>query len=270
MDEVVNETVDIGTVEAPLDTLVGFNLEIASLSAAGAERFDPVRLHYIKVLAKRAALYCGNVNQENVKQLLDIRLKQALIAFRERFEQAQCDAKDTIAQITPQYPHAAEILQRLIAAGDFKELQRFIGTLKTNDQDTSLNSLLLQLEQSSPANAEGQRGADTGQRTELKTIRNFRNTWSKLSADKQLTQALEQAPKNAGPINSHMLVLRSLMLMRDISPDYLSRFISYADTLLRLDSGEKEKAGNIKKSSPTPKKKIASKNSGVDTNFLGS
>jgi hypothetical protein len=35
---------------------------------------------------------------------------------------------------------------------------------------------------------------------------------------------------NAGPINSHMLVLRSLAMMQAISPDYLSRMISYVDT----------------------------------------
>ena len=83
--------------------------------------------------------------------------------------------------------------------------------------------------------------ADTS-RTELKAVRQFRSTWSKLSTQKQLTHALAQAPQNAGPINSHMLVLRSLALMRDISPDYLNRFMSYADTLLCLDQRPPEKA----------------------------
>jgi hypothetical protein len=46
---------------------------------------------------------------------------------------------------------------------------------------------------------------------------------------------MAQAPQNAGPINSHMLVLRSLGLMRDASPDYLSRFMGYVDTLLFLE-----------------------------------
>jgi hypothetical protein len=77
---------------------------------------------------------------------------------------------------------------------------------------------------------------------ELKSVRMFRNTWSKLSADKQLKAALDQAPKNAGPINSHMLVLRSLALMRALSPDYFNRFISYADTLVHLEQSEKPKA----------------------------
>jgi hypothetical protein len=77
---------------------------------------------------------------------------------------------------------------------------------------------------------------------ELKSIRQFRNTWSKLSADKQVNQALDQAPKNAGPINSHMLVLRSLALMRDIAPDYLNHFVSYVDTLLCLDQQQGKQA----------------------------
>jgi hypothetical protein len=104
-----------------------------------------------------------------------------------------------------------------------------------------------QLEQQSPDYADAPLAEHAGSRSELKTLRNFRNTWSKLSADKQAAQALEQAPTNAGPINSHMLVLRSLALMRDISPDYLNRFMSYADTLLCLDQCEKEKPGNPKK-----------------------
>ena len=107
--------------------------------------------------------------------------------------------------------------------------------------------LVRQLGQASAENADVPLAGNAGARVELKTIRRFRNTWSKLSADTQLTQALAQAPKNAGPINSHMLVLRSLALMREISPDYLSRFMSYADTLLCLDQGEKEKLGNAKR-----------------------
>ena len=39
-----------------------------------------------------------------------------------------------------------------------------------------------------------------------------------------------------------MLVLRSLTLMRDISPDYLNRFTSYVDTLLGMEQTEKGKS----------------------------
>jgi hypothetical protein len=71
--------------------------------------------------------------------------------------------------------------------------------------------------------------------TELKTLRYFRSTWTRLSAQQRLTQSLAQVPANAGPLNSHHLVHRALTLMRDASPQYLDRFISYVDALLWLD-----------------------------------
>ena len=219
-----------------------FNALIASLRVAGADQFDPVRLHYIEALAKRALAHEGSV-----KRMLDVKLTQALAAFKERFYLAQCEATEVVARSAQQYPHAANDLQQLFVAGDFNGLRRFIATLKASEQCASLSALARQLEQHSPENADARLERNPGSRSELKTIRNFRNTWSKLSADKQVAQALEQAPTNAGPINSHMLVLRSLALMRDISPDYLNRFMSYADTLLCLDQCEKEKTGNPKK-----------------------
>ena len=228
--------------DASPDASPDFDALIASLYTAGADRFDPVRLHYLEALAKRAAMHQGGV-----KRMLDAKLSQALAAFKERFDLAQCDARETLALGVQQYPHAASDLQRLFAAGDFKGLQQFTATLNNREQSPSLGALVRQLEQHSAENADVHPEGNAGPRSELKTIRNFRNTWSKLSVDKQVAQALEQAPKNAGPINSHMLVLRSLALMRDISPDYLNRFMSYAETLLCLDQGEKEKPGNSKK-----------------------
>ena len=73
---------------------------------------------------------------------------------------------------------------------------------------------------------------------ELKAIRQFSKTWSELAVDRQLAQAIEQAPDNAGPLNSQRLVLRSLALLREISPDYLRRFMSYADALLWLEQAQ--------------------------------
>lgn len=83
----------------------------------------------------------------------------------------------------------------------------------------------------------------------------FRQQLGKISVQKQVTQAIAQAPQNAGPINSHMLVLRSLGLMRDLSPDYLNRFMGYVDTLLFLDSPATVKA--------TPKKTVPANKSGL-------
>ncbi|WP_114973565.1 DUF2894 domain-containing protein [Rhodoferax ferrireducens] len=195
-----------------MNETVDFSGDIASLRQLGADQFDPVRLHYLQVLATRASAHQGPV-----KRILDAKLAKALVTFRERFEQAQRDTKDTVAPS------------------------------KESDPRASLGELVRYMAQHSPDHVEGGFDGDVGLRRELKTTRYFRNTWSKLSVDKQVTQAIKQAPKNAGPINSHMLVLRSLALMREISPDYLNRFTSYVDALLCLDQCDKEKQVTAKK-----------------------
>ena len=77
-------------------------------------------------------------------------------------------------------------------------------------------------------------------------VEQFRQQLGKISVQKQVTQAIAQAPQNAGPINSHMLVLRSLGLMRDLSPDYLNRFMGYVDTLLILEDSGRSKPASKK------------------------
>jgi hypothetical protein len=71
---------------------------------------------------------------------------------------------------------------------------------------------------------------------ELKTVRCFRDAWLTLSADRRLAQSLRAAPANAGPLNSERLIHRALSLMRELSPAYLHRFMSYTETLRWLDA----------------------------------
>jgi hypothetical protein len=79
-------------------------------------------------------------------------------------------------------------------------------------------------------------------RRESPRVQQFRQQLGRLSVQKKISQAIAQAPQNAGPINSHMLVLRSLGIMRDVSPDYLNRFMAYVDTLMCLDQAVPGKA----------------------------
>lgn len=67
------------------------------------------------------------------------------------------------------------------------------------------------------------------------TLSYLRNTWAALSAERRLTQSLATVPGNAGPLNSHHLARRALAVMRELSPAYLSRFVSYVDALLWLE-----------------------------------
>ncbi len=177
---------------------------VDALRLQGAHQLDPVGFHYIEVLAQRASAHHGRV-----RHILDGKLETAVVALRMRLEQTQGLSKDAVVP--------AATLHR-----------------------ETLGDLVRQLAEHSLDKPAGRTAAPlTAPRTELKSVRYFRNTWSKLSAERQVTQALGQAPKNAGPINSHVVALRSLAVMRDTSPDYLNRFMSYVDTLLCLEQGDR-------------------------------
>jgi hypothetical protein len=247
----MSETDHEEIADAALDIATEFDAQIAALRTSGVGRFDPVGLHYIEVLVRRAGAHQGGI-----RRILHAKGSQALAALTERFEQARCNAIEAVALGVRHHPHASAALLELFAEGDFKGLHRLIARLEIDGQGASLGALVRQLEQHTSGNADAGWAADAVPHSELKTVRSFRNTWAKLSIDKQMALALEQAPKNAGPINSHVLVLRSLVLMRDISPEYLNRFMLYTDTLLCLDQSEKEKSGVQKK---RPAAKLAKK-----------
>ena len=176
------------------------------LRQQGAERYNPVTFHYMEALARRM-----DGQAPAVRQLLEKKLQLALTDYQAAY-QADPGKAQSMGAVGTQ-----------------------TATVAQPPAPSALGQLLTSMAHHSPALASSPWPIPSSTRPELKSVRNFRNTWSQLSAQKQVAQALGQAPKNAGPINSHMLVLRSLALMRDISPDYLNRFMSYADTLLCLE-----------------------------------
>ena len=66
--------------------------------------------------------------------------------------------------------------------------------------------------------------------------RRFRQAWTRRRSLEQVQRAVARAPANAGPLNSHALVLQSLELMRELSPDYLRRFLVHVEALQWLDA----------------------------------
>lgn len=221
--------------------LSGLLQEVAELRRLGADKFDPVSFFHLEVLARRTTSHQGQV-----KRILDDKLAQALVTVRENFARAQAQSQQAVDQVTHELPHATVELQRLHDGGDFAAVKQCISRLKSSVNGTPLGELAHRLLRHRPQDVVDQMGS-TGIRPELKATQYFRHTWAKLSVNKRVAQALVQAPKDAGPINSHMLVLRSLALMRDMFPDYLNRFTSYVDTLLCLDQGDRQKQVPAKK-----------------------
>ena len=106
------------------------------------------------------------------------------------------------------------------------------------------------------ANRPREAAPDKAVASDPRTVQFFKRTWSRLSADQRLAQARATLPDNAGPLNSHHLVHRSLTLMRELSPEYLERFVGYIDALQWLeqaneaaqDSASAARAAGAKKS----------------------
>lgn len=132
------------------------------------------------------------------RHILDDKVHKLLAAYGEDLESARCADGDTTAQ-----PGQAQ------------------------------RGALAALVDHAAGHASSSRGGGTA--LDSKTLDYFRSTWSRLSADRRLTQSQALVPENAGPLNSHRLVHRSLTVMRELSPEYLHRFMSYVDTLLWVD-----------------------------------
>ncbi len=185
-----------------------------ALRSQGAQRLDPMRFHYLEALSRRL-----HGAPADVRGILQAKLDEALRDYAERFQQTPHAAND---EVVPQRtsPRAAQA-----ACLPLAQLNRHI-------QQVTQQALGPTEPSGMPARRPS---GETPDRAEMKSLRGFRETWAKIAAEDQLDKAVGRAPQNAGPLNSHLLVLRSLALMRDLSPDYLRRFLSHLDALLWLD-----------------------------------
>lgn len=81
---------------------------------------------------------------------------------------------------------------------------------------------------------------------ELQSMKVFRESVKHVNIDKIIDRAINDEPANPGPHNPHMLAIKSLTQMRELSPEYLRRFASYIETLLWLEKNA-TKLGDFKK-----------------------
>ncbi|WP_185753516.1 DUF2894 domain-containing protein [Stenotrophomonas rhizophila] len=69
----------------------------------------------------------------------------------------------------------------------------------------------------------------------LPAISEFRDLWATVRNESQKRISLAQGPGDGGPLNSAVLVHRSLTLMSELSPGYLQHFLMYLDNLAWLE-----------------------------------
>lgn len=170
--------------------------------AQGADRVDPLRFARIDALARRAS-----TQQGPIRRLLEARLAELVGAY----------ADDLASRVAPEprcEPTSGPALQPGSALAALLEHLARAAALRT-----------------------GSAGDDAGQAStgSLANLDDVRRISTRVRAESQLRQALEQAPENAGPLNSASLVHRALMLMRDVSPGYLQVLMGYVDALAWIE-----------------------------------
>lgn len=216
-------------------------VQIEALRASGAAERNPVRFAYLEAMARRAAL-----QPEDIRRSLEAKLSM------------------TASELAKQSAPAPTEPATQNAASPLAELLAYISQQAHAHQDSAHpGSAPAAANLDSRPKAKNSSPSRSRQTPELKSVTYFRNEWSKLRTEQQLTQTLAQAPANAGPMNSQHLVLRSLQIMRDIAPDYLQGFMSYIDTLIWLEHADPTKAATTRAANAEGEKKPRSAKRGT-------
>jgi hypothetical protein len=234
---------------------------MAALEASGADRCDPVRFRYIKALASRSLAQTGAV-----AALVADNAASALAAYESELARARCAAALRVEEVATRHPEAAEQARALYDACEFSRLRRLAAGYQRPPATPALAPLLHLLDARQQAAADDLHSGSSGElprseaagavgsplattaggppatASELKAARYFREALQLQRADTLVSRITAEAPADSGPLNSQKLAIRSLAAMRDLSPAYLGRFVSYVDTLFWLESvGEKNK-----------------------------
>jgi hypothetical protein len=196
--------------------------------AGGAPPLDPVRLHYIESLARRL-----QAAPSSVQKVLQAKLHAALRDLGAGTETATPAAHPDLVEApsAAKHPEPVEAQVKGLVPRRTKPKARPEAALPAAPL-----SLLGQLNQHIQAvSAQSPGSSQTSSPPDLKSAVRFRETWARISAETEVDKATHRAPENAGPLNAHNLVLRTLALMRELSPDYLRRFMGHTESLLWLD-----------------------------------
>ena len=217
----VSSALNPGSGAAPTASALDAGAMIDACRARGDHRRDPVRFRFIEALARRAATHEGET-----RHILDAKLRELLAAYAE-----------DLPKIPAAEGTSGAAQKGQAARGPLAELVDAVARAAPAQGDSAAASAAVP-------------GLSSASPHELKTLSYFRSTWSRLSADRRLTQTLAAVPENAGPLNSHQLVHRALMLMRELSPEYLHRFMTHVEALLWLDRAN---AGSASAGAETPR-----------------
>jgi hypothetical protein len=236
---------------------------LAALLEGYADLFDPVRFRFIEALAQKALK-----QRSPVAQVLEKKALQALLEYLDAYVPAREHTASLVARMASETPETADQIGRLFDAGNFKGVEQLAAQTGGHDKEkqgvlAALTQEMLQPDESgefaskssfedelrqqerafmqsvtgvTAGNVVGA-GAQQGQNSsgELSAMRYFRESLVQRNSERRVAGAIKGGPENPGPLNAHALIIRSLSMMRDLSPSYTNRLVSYMESLLWLE-----------------------------------
>ena len=204
--------------------------------AQGADQRDPVRFHLMQTLQARAA-----TQPPAVRQVLEDKLAALVTAYAQARQPAPVSVPVPAPAQPPAAPKSRARNKRSAAPAPAPVSVR-----------QALSELLTQmaghtalLSDSSTGNA-----AHAPQFPELPALDDFRRTWATVRTASQVRQSLQDAPADAGPLNSSVLVHRCISLMRAQAPGYLQHFLAYVAALSWME--QLQHGGALATEAPAP------------------
>jgi hypothetical protein len=232
------------------------HIKIAEMETTGAHRYDPVRFSYIRSMAGRAAGKSGSVYT-----VIERKALTAIAEYQTNLEIARLKAAKMVDHVCSVFPGAETEICGLFKNNEFKkvlqlgrklhlchrptaisdlkdQIKRLTPDFEEKNNPLSVDDLLWQQERDVVASAGNSKAvedpAQHAGKTELRSLKRFKETMMKLNSDRLVTRSILDLPENSGPHNSQMLATSSLSALRQISPNYLNRFVSHINTLIWL------------------------------------
>lgn len=214
-------------LQAP--SLADLQQKLQAWRREGVWRADPMRFAQLEALARRVPGQSAPVQSA----LLE-RLAHLLQAYAASIEHARQAVADQGAPLVQQHAMLARALRPLQATGDVRGLRRLAmrSAARTAEPLIALNR---HVQQASPTVRAADPGDVAAGREELSNVRAFRRVWGRRQSQDRLALARQRLPEQAGPLNSHVLVLQLLSRMQALSPDYLRHLLAHVETLQWLE-----------------------------------
>jgi hypothetical protein len=207
---------------------------LEALREQGGAHFDPVQFRFLASLAQRLATLPEPPPGTLAKLDTQLNEYQSALAQAKATLEIAGEAGDNPAQFRARLRQA----QPPAAPSAFAQLHQSYSAAPTEDDpedNNTLASLLKQQEKQVLADNDASVPSLPPKQRELNALRQLRSQRQAYQTQQRIDDAITHTPSDAGPLNSHRLVTRSIETLRELSPAYLEHFVNYLDTLMSLE-----------------------------------